>query len=81
MAMPIRLVVRDDQADWAECILSGNFEAAAELEQIPAEMTPERVILGCTWRRQTVGTTHHSFLFLFAGDLLFANALSSQAFT
>jgi hypothetical protein len=41
MAMPIRLVVRDDQADWAECILSGNFVAAAELEQIPAEIPPE----------------------------------------
>jgi len=41
MAMPIRLVVRDDQADWAICILNGNFEAAAEFEQIPGEMLPE----------------------------------------
>ena len=41
MAMPIRLVVRDDQADWAICILNGNFEAAAEFEQIPGEMPPE----------------------------------------
>jgi hypothetical protein len=40
LAMPIRLVVRDDQADWAMCILNGDFEAAAELEQIPAEMPP-----------------------------------------
>jgi hypothetical protein len=41
MAMPIRLVVPDDQADWAICILNGNFEAAAEFEQIPGEMPPE----------------------------------------
>jgi hypothetical protein len=41
MAMPIRLVVRDDQAEWAVCILNGNFEAAAEFEQIPGEMAPE----------------------------------------
>jgi len=41
LAMPIRLVVRDDQAGWAVCILNGNFEAAADLEQIPAEMPPE----------------------------------------
>jgi hypothetical protein len=41
LAMPIRLVVRDDQADWAMCILNGDFEAAAKLEQIPAEMSPE----------------------------------------
>lgn len=41
MAMPICLVVRDDQADWAICILNGNFEAAAEFEQIPGEMLPE----------------------------------------
>jgi hypothetical protein len=41
MAMPIRLVVRDDQADWAICILNGNFEAAAEFEQIPGEMPSE----------------------------------------
>jgi hypothetical protein len=42
MAMPIRLVVREDQADWAMCILNGNFEAAAALEQIPTEMPAER---------------------------------------
>jgi hypothetical protein len=41
MAMPIRLVVRDDQAEWAVCILNGNFEAAAEFEQSPGEMPPE----------------------------------------
>ena len=39
LAMPIRLVVRDDQADWAVCILNGDFEAAAEVEQISATMT------------------------------------------
>ena len=39
--MPIRLVVRDDQADWARCILNGDFEAAEKLEQTPAEMPPE----------------------------------------
>jgi hypothetical protein len=41
LAMPIRLVDGDDQADRAVCILNRDFEAAAELEQIPAEM-PER---------------------------------------
>jgi hypothetical protein len=41
MAMPIRLVVRDDQADWAVCILNGNFEAAAEFDQIAGEILPE----------------------------------------
>ena len=41
MAMPIRLVVRDDQADWAVCILTSNFEAATALEQIPEEMPPD----------------------------------------
>jgi hypothetical protein len=41
LAMPIRLVVRDDHADWAMCILNGDFEAAAKLEQIPAGMSPE----------------------------------------
>jgi len=42
LAMPIRLVVRDDQADWAMCILNGDFEAAAKLEQIPKGMSPQR---------------------------------------
>jgi hypothetical protein len=41
MAMPIRLVVRDDQADWAVCILKGNFEAAAELDELAKEMFRE----------------------------------------
>ena len=41
MAMPIRLIVRDDQADWALCILNSNFEAATALEQIPEEMPPD----------------------------------------
>jgi hypothetical protein len=41
MAMPIRLVVQEDQADWAVCILNGNFEAAAALEQISTEMPAE----------------------------------------
>lgn len=33
LAMPIRLVVEDDQADWARYILTGDFEAAAKVDR------------------------------------------------
>lgn len=39
LAMPVRLVVSEDEADLAACILNGDFEAAAKLEQIGAKMT------------------------------------------
>jgi hypothetical protein len=38
---PLAMPIRGDQADWAMCILNGDFEAAAKLRQTPAEMPPE----------------------------------------
>ena len=43
MAMPVRLVALEDRAEWAAYVLSGDFEAAAKIEEIAAEMTPPPV--------------------------------------
>jgi hypothetical protein len=42
-AMPVRLVALEDRAEWAAYVLSGDFEAAAKIEEIAAEMTPPPV--------------------------------------
>jgi hypothetical protein len=42
-AMPVRLVALEDRAEWAAYVLSGDFEAAAKIEEIAAEMTPPAV--------------------------------------
>ena len=43
IAMPVRLVALEDRAEWAAYVLSGDFEAAAKIEEIAAEMTPSPV--------------------------------------
>ena len=39
IAMPVRLVALEDRAEWAAYVLSGDFEAAAKIEEMAAEMT------------------------------------------
>jgi hypothetical protein len=42
-AMPVRLVAVEDRAEWAAYVLSSDFEAAAKIEEIAAEMPPPRI--------------------------------------
>ena len=42
-AMPVRLVAVEDRAEWAAYVLSSDFEAAAKIEEIAAEMPLPRV--------------------------------------
>ena len=42
-AMPVRLVAVEDRAEWAAYVLSSDFEEAAKIEEIAAEIPPPRV--------------------------------------
>jgi hypothetical protein len=42
-AMSVRLVAVEDRAEWAAYVLSGDFEAAARIEEIAAEVTSPSV--------------------------------------
>jgi len=40
MAMPVRLIAVEDRAEWAAYVLSGDFEAAAKIDEIAAKISP-----------------------------------------